>query len=130
MEILFSKYHILFVIKDLGWKLLSCLLENDIRVYPIINGGHLRILFIDFLAYRLGHLDFEIKFIDSFASNVIQMAFIAQECIWYLIIYSLEAHLIKFACLHIHFYPSTEEVCIACFLKKNGIFCKTICGPK
>ena len=34
-----------------------------------------------FKACRLGHPDFEIKFIDFFASNVIKTQFITQECI-------------------------------------------------
>ena len=43
-----------------------------IRVDPRSSGDHLRIPLIDFKACRIGQPDFEIKFIDFFASNVIK----------------------------------------------------------
>ena len=52
--------------------------QNNIRVNPRSSGDHLRILLTDFKSCRLGHPDFEIKFIEFFASNVIITAFIAQ----------------------------------------------------
>ena len=41
----------------------------------------LRMLHIDFKGRRLGHPDFEIKFIDLFASDAIEIEFFAQECL-------------------------------------------------
>ena len=56
-------------------------IELYIGVDPRSSGGHLRIIYclLIFKACRLWHPDFEIKFIDFFASNVIKTAFISKN---------------------------------------------------